>query len=191
MIVSDKFEFVYIDTPKTGSISFERLFKEKFDGYVVYPTNNKNLTKHCREIPKHAQNYQKIISVRNPYDRLKSLYSYHLQRLSSQKDSISIDEFLDKIIKERKEYQKNRFLMYLSIDDYLSPFSIEASDCVVQLENVTEQINDLPFVKKRIELPWRNRSSDTTKPTLASTTINKVNIWAANDFNKFGYKKIA
>jgi len=189
MVISDKFEFVYIDVPKTGSISFERIFKEKFFAKAVSPKNS-NLTKHCREIPPHAQNYKKIISVRNPYDRLKSLYSFHLQRQTKIDHEYTVDDFLNKIINEVEEYQKNGFLMYLSINDYLLPFDLHDTDYIIHLENAEEQINNLEFVDTPVVFPWRNKSEKKSVNMLNFETIKKVNIWAQHDFKQFGYEKI-
>lgn len=189
MVISDEFEFIYIDVPKTGSISFERLFKETFSGKTVFPEGS-NLTKHCRKIPQHAQNYRKIISVRNPYERIKSLYSFHLQRQKELNCEYGISNFLDKIIEEREQYQNSEFLMYLSIHDYLLPFDLYNSDCVIQLENAEEQINQLELINEPVKLPWRNQGDTETIKLLSDDIIKKVNIWAQNDFESFGYKKI-
>ena len=189
MIISDEFEFVYIDVPKTGSISFERLFKEHFSGKVVPPTHDKNLSKHCREIPRHANNYKKIVSVRNPYDRAMSLYIYHLHAAKISQEEYSFVNFLDEIIENQSKYEKENYLMYLSMYQYLSPFDMSASTYIVQLENAREQINRLPFVSRPVEIPWRNKGLESTKSeSISDDAIARINIWAVNDFELGGYQ---
>ena len=105
MIISDKFKFVYVDVPKTGSVSFERSFRENFSGKTVYPNHSKKLSKHCREIPEHAKDYTTVVSVRNPYTRAISLYSYHLRVTGTTTAEYSFENFLDMIIDNQEKYE--------------------------------------------------------------------------------------
>jgi len=189
MIISDKYQFVYIDVPKTGSTTFDQFFSQKkFAGKTV-PPENPNHKKHCRKIPTHAGNYTKVISVRNPYRRLQSLYYYHLHRLACKATKVSVDDFLHKIIKEKDEYQNSEFTMYLSMSEYLKPFEITTSDYVIKLENAKSDIARLPFVNGPVELPWRNASDVDASFELLPETIQKINHWAKDDFSQFGYSK--
>jgi len=187
MIISDEFKFVYIDVPKTGSVSFERVFRENFSGKQVYPTHNKNLAKHCREIPEYAKDYTTVVSVRNPYTRAVSLYSYHLRVIGKTSAEYSFENFLDMIINNQEKYEKDNYLMYLSIHRYLSPILLNESTHFIQLEHAETQINDLPFVSKSIEMPHRNGATEKNNIEFSDTVIAKIKIWAGRDFELGGY----
>jgi len=190
MIISDEFKFVYIDVPKTGSVSFERTFRENFSGKQVYPTHNKNLAKHCREIPEYAKDYTTVVSVRNPYTRAVSLYSYHLRATGMTTAAYSFENFLDMIIANQEKYEKDNYLMYLSIHRYLSPILLNESTHFIQLEHAEEQINKLSFVNTGIKLPWRNHGESPSEDVLTPSAIDKINRWANDEFEQFGYEKI-
>ena len=189
MIISDKYQFVYIDVPKTGSTSFDQFFcHKKLAGKIVPPENSKR-SKHCRTIPAHAEQYTKIISVRNPYRRFQSLYCYYLRKQLDKANTLSVDDFSKKIIEEKDKYQNSGFTMYLSMSEYLKPFAISKNDYIIQLENANSNIAALPFDTNGIKLPWKNASDKDTFSDQAPATIAKINQWAGDDFDRFGYLK--
>ena len=187
MIISDKFKFVYIDVPKTGSVSFERSFRENFSGKTVYPNHGKNLSKHCRKIPEHAKDYTTVVSVRNPYTRAISLYSYHLRATGMTTAEYSFENFLDMIINNQEKYEKDNYLMYLSLHRYLSPIPLAESTHFIQLENAETQMNNLPFVSKSIKMPHRNDTKEKNNIEFSDTVIDKIKTWAGRDFELGGY----
>ena len=187
MIISDEFKFVYIDVPKTASTSFERLFREQFFGKTVYPSHDKKTTKHCREIPEHATDYTKVISVRNPYERASSLYSYHLRVTDKTQDACSFENFLDVIIENQEKYESDNYLMYLPIHRYLSPMTLTSPVYFIQLENATEQVNLLPFVHEPLSMTHHNITKKKISVTMTDAIIEKIKTWAGSDFKMGGY----
>ena len=77
MILSDKYKYLGICIPKTGSTSLQSLFGPPYGDVVGAGPgeHHMNLTEALRRFPK-AKNYFKFTFVRNPYDRIISFYHH-------------------------------------------------------------------------------------------------------------------
>ena len=93
MIVSDKFNFIYLDPPKTATVSISR--------YLIKQYGGKQVARHSTKIPSHINHvkYVKIISVRHPYSRLLSHRNFYIRRFNGNDPLLgknpSIDKWID------------------------------------------------------------------------------------------------
>ena len=194
MIISDNYKFIYIDVPKTASVTLDSIFTEYSGGYLQRPPAQSNLmTKHCRVVPEHAKYYTKIISVRNPYDRMTSFYYFSVARkVELQQMGVStFDEFidycLDATIKHDGTEVNGLMYRYFPIWKYVKPIGYNV---VLKLESLQEDIKGLEFLPKDIILPVKNDNSHPSWEEVEnSERKEKIQLWAGEDFELFGYEK--
>lgn len=98
-MISDKFNFIFFHVPKAAGSSIIDGFRKKHPKTVIINENNKNLKKflqdnkyrnwpnhtNCKTMKAHLgekafNNYFKFAFVRNPYDKLVSIYHYVKQK---------------------------------------------------------------------------------------------------------------
>ena len=81
MIVSTEKKFIFVAVPKTGSSSIEKALGKYSDEKL-----EKGITKHfgLRDVPDLLDKpYYKFCFFRNPWDRIVSLYHYHVRQKNS------------------------------------------------------------------------------------------------------------
>ena len=208
MIVSDEYKFVYYDIPKTGSVSLDNYFRKNYNGYYsVSPfnflPNKRGRVKHNRDAPKGKEDFIKIASVRDPYERAVSMYFFtrkiirELQQrgakinLPGYSISYNFDEFLDFLNSNEKN---NDIMLRSSQTDYMSH---EKSYHVLHLESLEDDLKKLPFYKSDVKFPLRheNMTAINNKPTpkwkdmYNESRREKIIEFANEDFEKFGYEK--
>jgi len=157
---------------------------------------------HKTTMPPKTNGYTVFSTVRNPYDRLVALWN---SLLHAKKDThgyrdawmvaLRSDEFLpfckfaadnkDKI--ERITKVRTPTLMmpqhrwYRRLPDGVIP---------LHLENISEEFHALPFVKNRCTIPHLlHRRHATWDDLKTDEIIEYANIWAGEDFEKFGYTR--
>ena len=194
MIVSDKHKFIYIDVPKTASVTLDSIFTEHCAGYLQRPPIQSNLAnKHCRIVPEHAKYYTKIISVRNPYDRMTSFYYFSVSRkVELQQMGVStFDEFIDYCLDTTLKHDATEVngLMYRYFPMWKYVKSI-GYNVVLKLESLQEDITQLDFLPKDIILPVKNDNRHPSwKEVETPERKEKIQLWAGEDFELFGYEK--
>ena len=194
MIISDNYKFIYIDVPKTASVTLDSIFTEYSGGYLQRPPAQSNLmTKHCRVVPEHAKYYTKIISVRNPYDRMTSFYYFSVARkVELQQMGVStfdgfIDYCLNATIKHDATEVNGLMYRYFPMWKYVKPISYNV---VLKLESLQQDIAQLDFLPKDITLPIRNENSHPAWEEVETLERKeKIQLWAGEDFELFGYEK--
>ena len=194
MIVSNKNKFIYFDVPKTASLSLDNIFLQHAEGIFIRPPFTSNLSnKHCRIIPQFAKDYTKIISVRNPYDRMTSFYYFHVKRkVELQQMGIStFDEFIDYCLNVTNKYdatvEDGLMYRYFPIWKYVKPTGY---DIVIKLESLREDLSKLNFLPKDIILPTENQNSHPDWEEVETPERKeKIQLWAGEDFELFGYEK--
>lgn len=194
MIISDKYKFIYIDVPKTASVTLDSIFTEHSAGYLQRPPAQSNLmNKHCRVVPEHAKYYTKIVSVRNPYDRMTSFYYFSVARkVELQQMGVStFDEFIDyclnTTIKHDATEVNGLMYRYFPMWKYIKPMSYNV---VLKLESLQEDIAQLDFLPKDIILPIKNNNSHPSWEEVENQERKeKIQLWAGEDFELFGYEK--
>ena len=194
MIISDKHKFIYIDIPKTASVTLDSIFTEYSGGYLQRPPIQSNLmNKHCRVVPEHAKYYTKIVSVRNPYDRMTSFYYFSVARkVELQQMGVStfdgfIDYCLNATIKHDATEVNGLMYRYFPMWKYVKPISYNV---VLKLESLQQDIAQLDFLPKDITLPIRNENSHPAWGEVETLERKeKIQLWAGEDFELFGYEK--
>ena len=194
MIISDKHKFIYIDVPKTASVTLDSIFTEYSGGYLQRPPIQSNLmNKHCRVVPEHAKYYTKIVSVRNPYDRMTSFYYFSVARkVELQQMGVStfdgfIDYCLNATIKHDATEVNGLMYRYFPMWKYVKPISYNV---VLKLESLQQDIAQLDFLPKDITLPIRNENSHPAWGEVETLERKeKIQLWAGEDFELFGYEK--
>jgi len=131
---------------------------------------------------------EKVTMVRNPYNRIVSLWTCKNNRERLHERSKTFEQFVDNIEILLKEGfidgHYNTLVQNLSINGVFMP------DKVFKLENVDELVEYLPkvkgdFPKKNASL---NRESDYQSYYTSASVIEKVTAIYSEDFLKFGYE---
>jgi len=197
-MISHKHKFLYIHIPKCGGVSIKNALKnnEVKRDLLHNDLNNKRLIKQEDKLKK----YFKFSFVRNPWDRMISLYHYFSQFKESRvfySDNINIIKktqdmsFLDFCTKKNWQKMHNGF-HFKPMTDWISNDSGSLSlDYIGRVESLQK---DFDIICDKIgiphqELPRKNKSKhkhyteyydDETKQIVAEKY--------AKDIKHFGYK---
>jgi hypothetical protein len=177
-----------------------QLLTEQFDG-------ERHGNYHCHVVPKEALNYFKFCTVRSPYNKLASAWSFvqnkeaihQAQVRDLMKKPVTLMNFMEWVSKER-----NNMLAYalngLKIGASLTPTSVYMDqrlprvkfDAYIQIEYADEQFSALPFVQHDVKVPkvftMSGDSYYQNWEKIASPEVIKLaNNWAGEDFDRFGY----
>jgi hypothetical protein len=196
MIISDRYQFVYYDPPKTASTAIDKFFIQKYGGVAQKRLNRGAVrTKHARKpAPK---GYLRIASVRNPFKRATSYYFFqkhmpHSQRVMLMNEAAfeSFDTWLDFLIENNKKdtyTQDSIEYIYFPQWKFLEPMGY---DKIIKVESINEDLSSLPFVKNHVVLPKSNTTQKYPKWSELETPERKEKIiaWAGKDFELFGYE---
>jgi len=176
------------------------LLTEKFEG-------QRHGNYHCHVVPPEAKNYFKFCTVRNPYNKLASAWSFvqndkaiHRSQVKSlMTKPLTLINFMEWVAKERNNmlgYALNGLKIGASltpthryIDERLRGLVM---DEYIQIEHADEQFSKLPFVNDSVKVPKIFSMSDQSFYTkwedIASPEITELaNEWAGEDFDRFGY----
>lgn len=193
MHISKKHKFVFLDVPKTASLTLDTIFEKKFGAKLNKPPRASKLgQKHSRIIPGWAKEYTKITCVRNPFERISSFYFFTLtdKKLTKDMGIKTFDDFIDHCLKcttDSHNNQKNgRVYRYFPAWKFLAPMGY---DIVLKQETLAEDFSKLPFVNDDIKLPEKNRNSKNKgwQELYTPERHEKVVTWAGEDFKLFGY----
>lgn len=196
MILSRKHRYVFISTPKTGSHSFFKLLEKEFDG------TRQLFGYHRTEMPDHTEDYLVFSTVRNPYDRLVSLWN---SLLHSKPDThnyrdawltVLKDDKFDTFCKFAAEHKDNiEQIAAVRMPALMTPQhrwyrKMPEGVISLHLENIEEEFNSLTFVNKQVIIPHMLKRDHANWDDLKSEEIIEyANEWAGEDFEKFGYMK--
>lgn len=199
MNYSDKYKLIWYAPMRTGTRS---LYAILF-GYLDFYSSSNRKDIHDHSLPnskvdedKNKENYNVILSVRNPYSRMVSLYN--LYRLHKK----NIDYPFDKFIKETILYKKIGYQY-----DYHIEFKNKYPDYIIHLESMENDIKQIPGVLDNLLLMDNDikhnliKNNYTTDRTIADKTddywksyynqelIDIVSTELHEQFIMFGYDK--
>lgn len=199
MVISKKYNFIYIALPKTGTTSIQKCFSNLDDETLFIENKNlddhgqidKSLCKHIKscELRKKIKNYDsyfKFAFVRNPWDLVVSWYAY-VRRLplSSSRSSkgISFKKFINEMECVWGQGLQTKWILDESGNQLV--------DFVGKFENLQE---DFDIVCKMIgvkqsKLPHKNKSNHKFyKKIYDQETREIVAEKYAKDIEYFGYE---
>lgn len=206
MIISNKYRYLFISMPKTGTHTMYNVLSDNFAGerYGEW---------HESVPPDSAIDYFKFATVRNPYTRFASAWYFvsnkngeyikTYERLMGHE--MEIIYFLKWLNTEREKLYYNRDprgrLRHLST--ILLPQHVNVRqrlkgvkiDRFIKMENLLDEVNNLPFVEDDMKLPHipKNHSMaeaktymkwDELKTPEITTLVNQL---MGDDFEMFGY----
>ena len=195
MVISDKHNYLFIAIPKTGTRSIYRLLIDEFDGELKRD--------HSKSIDAKYLDHYSFTVIRNPYDRLVSVWWSTCQRGDDSKryinkflkDDISFLNFCKNL--ENLNSIKNVPHCNLQ-SDWLESTKF---DNVIKFENLNASWLNLPFNKdKKIKLGFLNSTikKASNNPTarkdylnyLSSEIIELINNFYIKDFKNTGYEML-
>jgi hypothetical protein len=189
MYVSEKHKFIYMPPQKTGSTSIAKVLVSEFDAVIFrgwehdLEKHDDGYLRHLNHVPEAFVDYFIFASVRNPYDRAASLYEEtKAHNLSAGLPSLPpFGTYLS-----RRAAEKNGMCDQLFSTPPIGCviFDIHA---VIKLENLQDDFNSLPFVKKDCTVPHLRKSPNNHRysPHMAKLILDNKK----EDFERFNYSK--
>jgi hypothetical protein len=74
MVISDKYKYVFVELPRTGTTAISKELVENYDGQTIL-WKHAPLNKFLEQASDEQRNYFKFACIRNPVDRTFSLYN--------------------------------------------------------------------------------------------------------------------
>jgi len=204
MRVNKKYKFVFISTPKAGTHTIYKVLKDHYSEGLL------EIGFHYTEVPPPYQDYFRWTVCRNPYSRAVSLWwsgcklaaldQYGFRKGCGAKDDFT--QFIVWLASTSSKEKEPEPLMKCQTE-WLAPAEpIHA----IHLENLEEEIKQLPFWKEGIKLPWLNTTSQKIESQMKNKgqtiirppwwkmykeeeAIEAVIQWAGDDFENFGYSE--
>ena len=196
MVISDEYKYVFISTPKTGTHTFYKMLPEEFAG------KRQQGAYHRRDLPRKIEGYTVFSTVRNPYERLVALWNSLLHTKPdphAYRDTwlsvVKRDDFLTFCKYVAANHHRIEMNPDLRMPNLLVPQNrwyrgMPADVIPLHLENLDEEFHALPFVDKRVTIPHElKRDHASWDEIKTDELIHYANIWAGDDFERFGYAK--
>ncbi len=201
MIISHKYQCVYMSPGKTGTNSIEKGLKiiggdpfvwgkEKGKWKYREPFDEDNIItmRHRCHLPEELKDYYVFASIRNPYERQMSRYLHGKRSKITPPSQKEFESFTF----TKKTSRRGCYHLLRLYDDYEPPFG-----CVtykishfIRMETASEDFHNLPFVKQKIQFPHVNRSKFPEVKLYFTLKMAKHlwDVWA-EEFEVFGYDK--
>lgn len=211
----NKIGYWFIDIPRTSSSSVKvamnrsfgfpygkrNIFEKEYSSYSPYQDHLK--AKHARKVigQKIWNNLKKFTIVRNPYERIISIYFYN-QTIKAIHHSMSINDFVN-TIKEAKYQNVNwQFLEYKrrwipAFEFLLHEGKLDKSIHIIKYENRLEELYEFfegQIEKDELSINIQSSNSihyDNYQNILNENSIEIINDIYNYDFALFGYEKIS
>lgn len=179
---SEKHNVLWLAPPRTGSRGLCRVFNFlgfKYEGFQVMSENGPY---HTHDFPKQniQTEYKTVISVRNPYGRLYSLYHNYFG--SNNYIQIPFDEYVSRLDESILKH------------DAFGIFNLP-SEYVIRVENQLEDLIKIPFVYNNLSIKQLELMTQHGKPLHDWTKEynqemkSKVYNLFKYQFTKYGYEK--
>ena len=135
---------------------------------VVEPEDEPSLG-HTNWLPKKAINFQKLLPIRNPYDRAISQWKF-----AKAGKPVSFDEWLMEDSKQLIKFPVTKLYEY---------------DELIKVENIEKELGRFNLFKEEHAFPYANKSADDTSFDLNQYQKDLIYYLHHEDFVKGGYKK--
>lgn len=195
MFVSKTHKIVFVAIPKTGTRTIYDVLEKNFGGSLYM--------EHHQIIPPEFKDYFSFTTIRNPYDRVCSMW------WSTSKRGLDKRKFVKQAADRGWDNTLNSFCKLLNIrgtesdritrtqDSFILPNKIGAK---LRFDHLEEDFNKLPFVKEPIELPSLNMTKKRTGPNpnarphwttmMDEESVNIINKVYRKEFDTTGYEMI-
>jgi len=176
LIVCEFRGFVYYPIAKCGSRTVRRFLSEYFPPYDVeeFPSLRR------QKIPERYSHLRVLVVVRNPVDRLMSMWAHHCsRRLTRGRPELDLAELI-------------RFVGVTASQGWFLDRSGREPDYVVHLENLAEELSALPYFNGSVAHILRSKRKERSKLPDASQLRRPAVAKAAlaafgDDPERFGY----
>lgn len=208
MIVSHELRYVYIAIPKTGSTTMNDILTTQFAGEYVDPH-------HLAIVPEECEGYFVFSVVRNPYNRMKSLWKHAKRSVYHRLHEVACQQTFrqfclwhaDLTIWPEVPFQEVEYTYWsdaFALDKYKgrepcqSEFLSEANPtAVLRIEKIKEDFERLPFADYAAARPSLvlNRDPDGRNASVShdlsldSSIAKAINKWAEADFDRYAYSR--
>jgi hypothetical protein len=180
MFVCNSPKFIFVSVTKSGSSSIIDVLKSNFTGQAL-PRRP--------IIPKQYNKHFSFCTVRNPYARMVSWWwsvckmpgdrYHHKAELAEANLPPTLLGFLT-LWKMKGDYSQSR---YIEVNNGISQ--------ILKLENIEEDFNTLPFMKKHVTIPTVNSKKHPPWTELLDEESGKtINQHYKKDFENFKYEMI-
>lgn len=183
MLYSHDHKFVYLCPPKTASTSVTEVLMKEFGAEW-------HEDRHDNHIPAEMKDYFTFASIRHPYLRAISGYSYIARRFSEVRLNDCWDRFH---MISLTDYFKNLFrihgpaYVHNRTQDFVVSGSSPRIDAYVRAESLEADFSRLPFVNKPIAIPKLNVSSTELSEAMIRRICVCVAMRYASDFHNYQY----
>lgn len=171
MVISDKYRYVFVEIPRTGSTAISKELRENYDGREILH-KHANYSEFLKQATAEEKEYLVFAGIRNPLDEVVSLYSKllnnHLSDFTNDQKQVKNGGWIGKKRLEMFEFvqQNKNFEAYLK-KYYNLPYTSNANankkycDHIIKFEELdngfTEVLKKLEIKKKR-PLPFTNKT---------------------------------
>lgn len=194
MLVSDSHSFVFLAIPKTGTRSAYKVLSEE-------PYNGVNMGDHRHIKPRKYRNYFTFTFVRNPYERMFSLYwsccirdgdvkgfVEEMKQLGLENTFLNFLKWVDLNKDTFREMNQSKYIILKTQSVF---FKHNRIDRVIKMENIDHEINTLPFIESFIQMPRNNASKYTSiKSYFCNKSLHIINDYCSAEFDLLHYDKI-
>ena len=191
----------FVHIPKTAGSSVSRWLKMHTNSTDFYPKTWNSKHWQYEKVELHMKRARLdpglvVVVVRNPWDRLLSMWSYYL---ITHQHPIAVDSPIKKLVNEisgRKPYHKMSFREFVLESDWGAARSQQTeffpeNALILRFENLTQdfkQIQDM-FDARKHPLPVKNTSyHDAYTSMYDEEMIEEVRRRASDDVVKLGYE---
>jgi hypothetical protein len=168
MNISHKHKIIWWAPERCGTRAVAHIFKDHEFGNVSengdYTTLGERYHSHDNIFPNEYSNYKLISSIRNPYDRMFSLYYNFVEQVVPfrreyfEQIKTSFNKWIDLVLKSRKLIvvvgdSDGKFeFKYRTISKW--PFRETEPNSFIRMENIVEDLERLDFIKESDK--WKN-----------------------------------
>lgn len=189
-MISKSHKFIFVHIPKCGGSTVIRHF-QKFWKVTTEHMFMSEIDKMVDDL----DSYYKFTVIRNPWERMASLWSYYqkpdLNRIRKEfKDEYNIDSFKNLIymLPTLKSEYKNK-TTFASMNEYLGDYEY---DNIIPLGNLSKELKDLSEVlvnsKKRVQIINSSTKTDEIMLEYTPKMIDIVSQVYSDDIERFKFK---
>ena len=193
-MISDKKKFIFVHIPKTGGTSIEIILRDLINekcsivGDNTYYSNGSLKHATAEELLVRYDNdkfneYLKFCVIRNPWDRLLSLYYW------GGRGSYSKDKFIKMLPKNKNNDCDLGSRTLWSVNKYICGKNNEILvDKILNFDTIEEDFNDLcEELGINVKLPHRNKGKHKTnfREVMDEETIELINLYYNKEIKMF------